>query len=72
MRKFAVTLAALGCLLALVVMPASAQDYRARVQGVVTDETQGAMPGVTVTLLNEVPYVQPGTKTRDTGFGEGM
>ena len=57
MRKFALNLAALGCLLALVVVPASAQDYRARVQGVVTDESQGAMPGVTVTLLNEATNV---------------
>jgi hypothetical protein len=39
------------------VVPASAQDYRARVQGVVADESQGAMPGVTVTLLNEATNV---------------
>ena len=57
MRKFALKLAALGCLLALAVMPASAQDYRARVQGVITDESQAAMPGVTVTLLNEATNV---------------
>ena len=39
------------------VVPASAQDYRARVQGVVTDESQAALPGVTVTLLNEATGV---------------
>lgn len=57
MRKFIVRLAALGCLLALLVVPTSAQDYRARVQGVISDESKGAMPGVTVTLLNEATNV---------------
>ena len=32
---------------------ASAQDYRGRVQGQVLDESKAALPGVTVTLLNE-------------------
>jgi hypothetical protein len=53
MRKFVVTLAALGILLAPAVVPAGAQDYRARVQGVVTDQSQAAVPGATVTLTNE-------------------
>ena len=37
--------------------PAMAQDYRARVQGQITDESRGALPGVTVTLLNEATGV---------------
>jgi hypothetical protein len=34
-----------------------AQDYRARVQGQITDESRGALPGATVTLLNEATGV---------------
>ena len=30
----------------------NAQDYRARVQGQVVDESKGALPGATVTLTN--------------------
>ena len=29
-----------------------AQDYRAKIQGIVTDSSQGAIGGATVTLLN--------------------
>lgn len=37
--------------------PASAQDYRARVQGQIVDESRGALPGVTVTMLNDATGV---------------
>jgi hypothetical protein len=57
MRKVFLKLAALGCLLALLVMPVGAQDYRARVQGVVTDQSQAAVPGATVALINEATKV---------------
>jgi hypothetical protein len=36
---------------------AAAQDYRARVQGSVFDESKGALPGVTVTLRNDATGV---------------
>jgi hypothetical protein len=36
---------------------AAAQDYRGRVQGSVFDESQGALPGATVTLLNDATGV---------------
>ena len=37
--------------------PADAQDYRARVQGQITDESKGALPGVTVKLQNDATGV---------------
>src|SRR5262245_58554823 len=36
---------------------AAAQDYRGRVQGTVFDSTQGALPGVTVTMVNDATGV---------------
>lgn len=45
-----------GCLL-LLAGTASAQDYRARVQGSVIDESNAALPGVTVTLTNDATGV---------------
>src|SRR6266540_5258395 len=36
---------------------ATAQDYRGRVQGSVLDSTQGALPGTTVTLMNDATGV---------------
>jgi hypothetical protein len=47
------TILAVVASLALGVAVSGAQDYRARVQGAVTDSTQGALPGVTVTLTND-------------------
>jgi hypothetical protein len=38
-------------------MPTHAQDYRARVQGTVVDTSQGALPGVAVTLTNDATGV---------------
>ena len=46
---------------------AAAQEYRARVQGSVADESKGALPGVTVTLTNNATGV---AVTRVTN-GEG-
>ena len=55
MRMWALiaTLAGLG----LAVAPAHAQDYRARVQGTIVDSSQGALPGVTVRLINDATGV---------------
>jgi len=52
MMKWTERIALAALLVALVSSIAGAQDYRARVQGTVTDESKGVMPGVTVTLIN--------------------
>lgn len=44
---------------------AVAQEYRGRIQGTVTDASQGAVPGATVTLLNMKKGV---SSTRETGM----
>ncbi|MBE3073172.1 MAG: carboxypeptidase regulatory-like domain-containing protein, partial [Acidobacteria bacterium] len=79
MRKFAMRIALVACLLALAAS-AGAQDYRARVQGTVVDTSKGVLPGVNVTLKNDATgvgstrqtdaaghyifdFVQPGTYT---------
>jgi len=56
MKRVAFVLVSVGVLLASV-MPALAQDYRGRLQGAVTDASQGALPGVTVTLKNDATGV---------------
>jgi hypothetical protein len=48
---------ALAAALALAAGPAAAQDYRARVQGTVSDTSQGVIPGVTVSLANDATGV---------------
>lgn len=53
------------CLIAFSCM---AQEYRARIQGVVTDPSQSAVPDATVTLLNTKTGVQTVRKTSDTGL----
>src|SRR5689334_11968059 len=40
------------CLGACLTAPAIAQNYRAQVRGLVTDQSQGVLPGATVTLTN--------------------
>ncbi|MCX6544594.1 MAG: TonB-dependent receptor [Acidobacteria bacterium] len=52
MKRCIYSIAAVGILM-LLASPASAQDYRARVQGSVQDESQAALPGATVTLVND-------------------
>ncbi|MDO8836331.1 MAG: TonB-dependent receptor, partial [Vicinamibacterales bacterium] len=67
MSKFAIRLAVVGALVALASMGASAQDYRARVQGSVTDESKGVMPGVSVSLINVATGVSANRITDDRG-----
>ncbi len=50
MRTFAWCIAAIGLLTLAPI--ATAQEYRGRVQGTVTDESQAALPGAMVTLTN--------------------
>ena len=56
MNRLWMTLGVVAALVGLAT-PAGAQDYRARVQGQITDDSRGALPGVTVTLLNEATGV---------------
>jgi hypothetical protein len=48
-------------------LPAGAQDYRGRVQGVIVDASKGALPGATVTLINTATGVEATRVTDDTG-----
>lgn len=56
-----------GFLLVILVLTAAAQDYRARVQGTVTDSSQAVVAGAQVTLLNTATGVSA-QKTTD-GLG---
>jgi hypothetical protein len=51
MKRVWITLAMIASL-AVLAVPASAQDYRGRLQGAITDSSGAALPGVTVTLTN--------------------
>ena len=44
-------------ILAVLATPAAAQDYRGRVQGAISDSSQGSLPGTTVTLRNDATGV---------------
>jgi hypothetical protein len=55
--------------LILLALPASAQDYRGRVQGKVMDSSQAVLPGVTVTLTNDATGV---VVTRPTDAAGGF
>jgi len=66
-----------GCTIALVVAvllcmllasAALAQSYRARVQGIITDQTQAVIAGATVTLLNVATGVQVVRQSSETGL----
>jgi len=45
-----------------------AQDYRGRIEGVVTDQTKAVIPGAIVTLLNVNTGVRVVKETTDTGL----
>ena len=64
--KKAVWIVAAVCYLALPAL-ATAQDYRARVQGSVLDESKGSLPGVTVTLRNDATGVATSRITNEEG-----
>jgi hypothetical protein len=66
MRQRLFSLGLVALLVGLAV-PAVAQDYRARVQGAVTDSSQGALPGVNVTLKNDNTGVEVVRQTDATG-----
>jgi hypothetical protein len=62
MKALWIRLGVIGVVL-LLAGTVQAQDYRARLQGQIADESRGALPGVTVTLVNEATGV---TATRVT------
>jgi hypothetical protein len=66
MRRLAWLIAAVGLSFVLAA-PLGAQDYRARVQGTVTDSSQGTLPGTTVTLLNQATRVSVTATTDEQG-----
>jgi len=66
MRTILAGLTIVACVLALG-PAAAAQDYRARVQGTVVDESRAVLPGVTVTLLNDATGVTSNRVTDDRG-----
>jgi Carboxypeptidase regulatory-like domain len=51
----------------ILLAPASAQDYRGRVQGHVVDESKAAIPGATVTLKNDATAVVATRVTNNEG-----
>ena len=55
-------------LLFLLVTCAFAQDYRGRVEGIVTDQTKSVIAGSTVTLRNVNTGIKIVHKTSDTGL----
>lgn len=66
MKRLRMTLGLAASLLWLATS-AGAQDYRARVQGSVNDASQGALPGVTVTLTNNATMVAESRVTDSRG-----
>src|SRR4029450_3191881 len=64
MKRVWMTLAIVASLVVLAV-PASAQDYRGRVQGSIADSSGAALPGVSVTLTNTATNVAA-TRVTDT------
>lgn len=60
---------ALGTLLCLALLApvVGAQDYRGRVQGLIVDTSQGALPGTTVTLRNDATGVAATNVTNTDG-----
>jgi carboxypeptidase family protein len=60
-------IAVLGILLAMLPVGASAQTGTASITGLVTDETGGALPGVTITATNQATNVQHVAVTNEVG-----
>ncbi|MFN3322977.1 MAG: carboxypeptidase regulatory-like domain-containing protein [Bryobacteraceae bacterium] len=67
MQKGICLLSILCCLAMLFAVAAMAQDTRAKVQGLVTDSTNAAVVGATVTLRNENTGVQTVLRTSQVG-----
>jgi hypothetical protein len=57
----------LGILILSLSVVAFAQDYRGKVQGIITDESGGVIPGAKVVLQNDATKVEVTTTTSDEG-----
>lgn len=57
----------LGILICALSAVAFAQDYRGKVQGVITDESGGVIPGAKVVLQNDATKVEVTSTTNDEG-----
>jgi hypothetical protein len=66
-RHFACFLALLLCL-ALLAPIVQGQEFRGKIQGLVTDQSQAVIPGATVTLLNIKTAVQTVKITNESGL----
>src|SRR5581483_7692086 len=55
-------------LLLLLISQSAAQDYRARIEGIVTDQTHAAIAGATVTLRNVNTGTQTVRQTAESGL----
>jgi hypothetical protein len=62
MKSICTVLAIIAC------QVSQAQDYRARIQGIVTDSSQGAISGAAITLLNDSTGVPASKITAANGF----
>ena len=65
--KYKSSLLTIGLLL-LFITSGLAQDYRARVEGIVTDQSKAVIGGATVTLLNVKTGIKTVRKTSETGL----
>jgi type 1 fimbria pilin len=66
-RKHGFAGALLACLTLALSSNSAAQDYRARIQGRVTDSTQAVIAGANVSLLNVKTGVRMARQTNETG-----
>jgi len=67
-RKFSPTMTWASIALLLLAATGMAQDYRGRIQGLVTDQSKAVVAGATVTLANVNTGVKVVRKTSDTGL----
>jgi len=67
-HRFTILCALALSVLLLFAIPSMAQDYRGRIEGIVTDQTQAAVPNATVTLLNIKTGIAIVRQTSDTGL----
>ncbi|MBI4873163.1 MAG: TonB-dependent receptor [Acidobacteria bacterium] len=68
LRKVSVSLCLVLCLAGLLAPLVQAQEYRGRIQGIVTDASQAVVAGAAITLLNVNTGVRATRQTNETGL----
>ncbi|MBI4877355.1 MAG: carboxypeptidase regulatory-like domain-containing protein, partial [Acidobacteria bacterium] len=68
LRKVFVSLCLGLCLAGLLAPSVQAQEYRGRIQGIVTDASQAVVAGAAITLLNVNTGVRAARQTNETGL----